>query len=116
MQDIAWVESHGLEYPELRIELQPQRFYPHGTMLAHVLGYVGEISPKQLEQEEYSSRGLRPGDIIVADEDGVVVVPQERAEEVLKKAQEIDQRESGMFPFIRQFKSLSKAIEKFNRI
>lgn len=59
---------------------------------------------------------VRPGDIIVADEDGVVVVPQERAEEVLKKAQEIDQRESGMFPFIRQFKSLTKAIEKFNRI
>ncbi|MBI1761839.1 MAG: RraA family protein [Acidobacteria bacterium] len=59
---------------------------------------------------------VRPGDIIVADEDGVVVVPQERAAEVLKKAQEIDQRESGMFPFIRQFKSLTKAIEKFNRI
>ena len=64
MQDIAWVESHSLEYPELRIELQPQRFYPHGTILAHVLGYVGEISPKQLESEEYISRGLRPGDII----------------------------------------------------
>ncbi len=59
---------------------------------------------------------VRPGDIIVADEDGVVVVPQERAAEVLKKAQEIDALESGMFPFIRQFKSLSKAIEKFNRI
>ncbi len=64
MQDISWVESHTMEYPELRIELQPQRFYPHGTHLAHVLGYVGEISPKQLEMEEYSSRGLRPGDII----------------------------------------------------
>jgi regulator of RNase E activity RraA len=59
---------------------------------------------------------VRPGDIIVADEDGVVVVPQERAEEVLKKAQEIDAREKGMFPFIRQFKSLTQAIEKFNRI
>ena len=64
MQDIAWVESHSLEFPELRIELQPQRFYPHGTMLAHVVGYVGEISPKQLESEPYKSRGLRPGDII----------------------------------------------------
>lgn len=64
MQDISWVESHSLEFPELRIELQPQRFYPHGLNLAHVLGYVGEISPKQLESEEWKSKGLRPGDII----------------------------------------------------
>ncbi len=64
IQDIAWVESHTAEYPELRIELQPQRFYPHGTKLAHVLGYVGEISPKQLEMEEYQARNMRPGDII----------------------------------------------------
>jgi penicillin-binding protein 2 len=62
MEDIAWVEAHSLEYPELRIELQPQRFYPHGTILAHVVGYVGEISPKQLESERWA--GLRPGDII----------------------------------------------------
>ena len=59
---------------------------------------------------------VRPGDIIVADEDGVVVVPQERAEEVLKQAQAIDDRERGMYPFIRQFKSLQQAIAKFNRI
>lgn len=64
MQDIAWVESHSLEFPELRVELQPQRFYPLGTTLAHVLGYVGEISPKQLEEEEFKTKGFRPGDII----------------------------------------------------
>jgi penicillin-binding protein 2 len=64
MQDIAWVESHLLEFPELRVELQPQRFYPHGTSMAHILGYVGEISPKQLESDEYKSKGFRPGDII----------------------------------------------------
>ena len=64
MQDIAWVESHSLEFPELRIENQPQRFYPHGTQLAHVLGYVGEISPKQLESDEWKDKGLKPGDII----------------------------------------------------
>jgi regulator of RNase E activity RraA len=59
---------------------------------------------------------VRPGDIIVADEDGVVVVPQERAQEVLAKAKEIDDREKGMFPFIREHKSIQKAIEIFNRI
>jgi len=64
IQDITWVEAHSLEYPELRVELQPQRFYPLGTVLAHVLGYVGEISPKQLESDEYKEKGLRPGDII----------------------------------------------------
>src|SRR5262249_39213743 len=64
IQDITWVEAHTLEYPELRVELQPQRFYPLGTVLAHVLGYVGEISPTQLESPEYKDKGFRPGDII----------------------------------------------------
>ncbi len=64
MNDIVWVESHSLEFPELRIEKQPQRFYPLGKTLSHVLGYVGEISPKQLDSKEYKERGLRPGDII----------------------------------------------------
>jgi 4-hydroxy-4-methyl-2-oxoglutarate aldolase len=59
---------------------------------------------------------VKPGDIIVADEDGVVVVPQERAEEVLKRAQEIDEREKKMYPLIRKYKGLQKAIETFNRI
>ncbi len=64
MRDIAWVESHSLEFPELRVELQPQRYYPLGTTLAHVLGYVGEISPTQLKEPEYQEKGFRPGDII----------------------------------------------------
>lgn len=64
INDIAWVEAHALEFPELRVELQPQRHYPLGETLAHVLGYVGEISPKQLEDETVRAKGFRPGDII----------------------------------------------------
>ncbi len=62
--DIAWVESHNLEYPELRVEQQPQRTYPPNGSLAHVVGYVGEISPEQVKQQSYKDKGLKPGDII----------------------------------------------------
>lgn len=62
--DIAWMEARGLEYPELRIEQRPQRIYPDNGTLAHVLGYVGEISAKQLGADEYKNKNLRQGDII----------------------------------------------------
>jgi regulator of RNase E activity RraA len=59
---------------------------------------------------------IAPGDIIVAGEDGVVVVPQARAHDVLKRAQELDAVDAKMVPFIKQYRSLQKAIEVFNRI
>src|SRR5260221_7266436 len=63
--DIAWVDAHQLELPALRVEQTPQRRYPANGMLAHVLGYVGEISPEQLKQTlESGERKYRPGDVI----------------------------------------------------
>jgi penicillin-binding protein 2 len=62
--DIAWVDAHQLEYPALRVEQTPQRRYPPKGMLAHVLGYVGEVSPDQLKQTD---KGFKPGDIIGQD-------------------------------------------------
>jgi len=62
--DIAWVDAHQLELPALRVEQIPQRRYPTNGMLAHVLGYVGEISPEQLNKPEFREKGYRPGDII----------------------------------------------------
>jgi 4-hydroxy-4-methyl-2-oxoglutarate aldolase len=59
---------------------------------------------------------ISPGDIVVAGEDGVVVVPKDRADDVLKRSQEIDERESKMVPYIKQYRSLQKAIAVFNRI
>lgn len=60
--DIAWVEAHSLEFPLLHVEERPQRHYPANGLLAHVLGYVGEISSRQLELSQY--KGLKPGDVI----------------------------------------------------
>jgi penicillin-binding protein 2 len=63
--DIAWVDAHQLELPALRVEQTPQRRYPANGMLAHVLGYVGEVSPEQLKQTlESGERKYRPGDVI----------------------------------------------------
>jgi 4-hydroxy-4-methyl-2-oxoglutarate aldolase len=59
---------------------------------------------------------VNPNDIIVADMDGVVVVPQAKAAEVLKKAQDLDQSEHSMYPFIEKFKSIREAVAKFGRI
>jgi len=59
---------------------------------------------------------VRPKDIIAADEDGVVVVPVEKAGEILKKTQELDFTEHSMYPFIERFKSLKEAIAKFGRL
>jgi 4-hydroxy-4-methyl-2-oxoglutarate aldolase len=59
---------------------------------------------------------VRTKDIITADEDGVAVVPFENAAEVLKKAQDMDNTEHSMYPFIERFKSLTEAIAKFGRL
>jgi len=56
------------------------------------------------------------GDIITADEDGVAVVPRARADEVLKKAQVLDDTEHSMLPFIEKFRSIKEAVAKFGRI
>ena len=59
---------------------------------------------------------VSPGDIVTADEDGVAVVPRERAAEVLRKSQELDDTEHRMLPFIEKFRSIGEAVKQFGRI
>ena len=59
---------------------------------------------------------IHPGDIITADNDGVVVVPRARAVEVLKLAQQLDFKEHSMYPLIDQTKSIEGAVKKFGRL
>ena len=74
------------------------------------------ISVAKNEPVECAGVTVNPGDIIVADEDGVVVVPQEHAAEVLAAAVDIDEREGAMVPLIKKLKSLTEVIKQFNRI
>jgi regulator of RNase E activity RraA len=59
---------------------------------------------------------VNAGDIVTADEDGVAVVPRAHAAEVLKKAQDLDNTEHTMIPFIEKFRSIKEAVAKFGRI
>ncbi|HEY8607804.1 MAG TPA: RraA family protein [Noviherbaspirillum sp.] len=59
---------------------------------------------------------VHPGDIIVADIDGVVVVPAAQAAAVLAMAQEIDARELEQAKLIISEKSLRKGLAKYGRI
>jgi penicillin-binding protein 2 len=59
--DIAFVESHREDFPELELMMVQRRKYPPDNFMAHVIGYVGEVSPEQLEE---SADRYKPGDIV----------------------------------------------------
>ncbi|MGA8103362.1 MAG: penicillin-binding protein 2, partial [Candidatus Acidiferrales bacterium] len=59
--DLAFVESHRSDLPVMELMMVQRRRYPHGGMLGSAVGYVGEVSPQQLEK---SDGHYRPGDIV----------------------------------------------------
>jgi penicillin-binding protein 2 len=58
LEQVAAVHARRLELPDVRVEQVPVRQYPTDAMAAHLFGYVGEASQKQL------SAGLNQGAII----------------------------------------------------
>ena len=58
---------------------------------------------------------VNPGDYIVGDPDGVVVVPAGAAEKVVALLKQYDDKESKMIPIIEREKSMRKALEIYNR-
>lgn len=47
--DIAKFSELKYQFPGVNIETQMTRYYPHGELFAHVIGYVGRINDKELK-------------------------------------------------------------------
>ena len=61
-EEVARIKSRQYELPELIVQSEPKRNYPFGTLASHVLGYLQEISPAEMEMDQYKTR--RMGDLI----------------------------------------------------
>ena len=47
--EIARFSEVKFQFPGMNIETQMTRYYPHGELFAHVIGYVGRINDKELK-------------------------------------------------------------------
>jgi penicillin-binding protein 2 len=60
-EQVSVIEFNRENLPGFSVQVQAKRSYPYGTAFAHVLGYVGEASPEELERSEDDS--LAMGDL-----------------------------------------------------
>ena len=60
LKEVALIEVEGLNYPNLTIQASRRRLYRQGSLAAHVLGYLGEVSPQELSLNSK----LKPGDMV----------------------------------------------------
>jgi len=47
-QQVVTLETHQLELPGVSLQVNPQRHYIYGPLASHLLGYVGEVTAKDL--------------------------------------------------------------------
>ncbi|HLK68467.1 MAG TPA: penicillin-binding protein 2 [Bryobacteraceae bacterium] len=60
--DLAFVDSHRDFFPELELIPSQRRIYPQNGMMAHLIGYTGQISEDELDSPEFAK--YNQGDIV----------------------------------------------------
>lgn len=48
-ETVSFVEENAVNLSGISISNEPIRYYPHGALASHVLGYVGKIPSQQLD-------------------------------------------------------------------
>lgn len=102
VRDVAYLQKIG--FPVYALGIVP-------STSIHHYRFAGSNIPVVCDGVE-----VRPGDIVVADTDGVVVVPRSDAQKVLALAQELDFKEHSMYAYIEKLKSIQEAVKKFGRL
>ena len=64
-ETVARLEEHRYLLPGLVIQTEPRRTYPAGNAVAHLAGYVGEVSEDELDKDRYP--GARMGSVVGRD-------------------------------------------------
>lgn len=59
---LEYFEENSLRLTGIDIEVKPVREYPEGAFASHLLGYIGEISEKELSQQDFAE--YNPGDYV----------------------------------------------------
>jgi penicillin-binding protein 2 len=62
MAQVAKIQAQSVAFPEVNVVPVQRRNYPYGTMAAHVLGFIGEVTEKDLAKKEHET--LKQGDLI----------------------------------------------------
>ncbi len=86
--------------------------FARGTVVCTARGRVIEAGTNEIIN--FGGVQVRPGDIVLGDSSGVVVVPQERIEEVLAKAEQLWQKEEDMIAEIRSGADILEVDAKYN--
>ncbi len=60
--ELAFIESHRNEFPELDTITVHRRLYPRNGFMAHLIGYVGEVSETMLNNPRYEL--YNSGDVV----------------------------------------------------
>lgn len=102
VRDVAYLRKIG--FPVYATGIVPS------TSVGH---YRFETSQKPIVCDGVT---VNAGDIVAADSDGVVVVPREKAAEVLATAQQMDFKEHSMYAYIEKLKSIVQAVKQFGRL
>lgn len=98
----------------LEIEAMGFPVYTRGIVPSNSLGRYVNIA----KNEPVLCGGVRvsPGDILVGDSDGVVVVPRDEAEDVLRVAEELEAKEAVTMKAVKRLKSIREAARQHDRI